>query len=362
MEHLPDPSTLPVELRPDNYQPNIITESKQEFSETEKRIVVLAINQLPDVVRTWKPGNNLTLIVPYSELTERHHDKIALAASSLNTKQIIRHKSTKQDDPDFTYITPFPRVSNIKINGKRFIELVMFAEVVPSFVELGKRYTRYSFEVMMSLSSTYAQRMYEILMMFYGRGQKTFTYEVDKLRFALNYPPEHHYYDFKRKALLVAQQEIAKKAGLYFEYEPVKKNGKVVVELRFEVKSTKDFIEEDVRADMDAARAMQPHEIASIARNLINDYRFTRQQQNEILQDFSLMATFIKLHTEIHHGKREVKNPTAYIAQSLGFGKPAAPKKDPKPAPRAGGQRTKDIVPIGGLVSDVVGKMKPGKK
>ncbi|WP_157603677.1 RepB family plasmid replication initiator protein [Spirosoma telluris] len=138
----------------------------------------------------------------------------------------------------------------------------MLSDVVPAFVELGKRYTSYSLKLMLSLSSIYAQRMYEIIMMFYGRGQKVFTYEVSKLREALNYPPEHDYFDFKRKALLVAQQEMLQKVNLHFDFTPSKKVGKGVVELRFEVKSAQDLINDDVEADLLLAKTMQPHEVA----------------------------------------------------------------------------------------------------
>lgn len=346
---------IDFDLRTNNYQPNAITESRQEFTEMEKKVVALAINQLRDVARSWQPGKNVTLMIPYTELTENHHTKISATANSLNTKRIVYQDLSNPDEPEFDYIIPFPRVRSTKINGKRHLELLMLSEVVPSFIELGKRYTSYSLKLMLSLSSIYAQRMYEIIMMFYGRGQKEFTYEVSKLRAALNYPDAHHYFDFKRKALQIAQQEMEQKIGLYFEFTPTQKNGKAITELRFEVKSNLDLTNEDVEADLNRARTMSPNDIATVAHNLIHSYKFTKKQQNAILEDLTLMNTFIRLHTEIHHGKRIVKSPTAYIAQSLGFGKPA-PKKDLKPAPRSGGQTSKDAVPIGGIAAAILKK------
>ena len=353
-----NPFGVVFQLRHTNYQPNVITESKQEFTEMEKRIVVLGINQLRDVAKSWEPGRNISLVIPFSELTEKHHAKVAAAANTLNSKRIIYQDLSDRSHPEFDYIVPFPRVKSTKFQGRRYLELTMLADVVPSFIELGKCYTAYSIEKMLSLSSIYAQRMYEIISMFYGRGQKTFTYEVSQLRHALNYPDKHDYYDFKRKALETAQREM-EKAGLHFEFTPSAHKGKAVTELTFEVKSELDLINEDVDADLQLSRSMQPHEIAAIARNLIHNYKFTKKQQNEVLGDLSLMDKFITLHTEIHHGKREVNNPTAYIAQSLGFGKPATLGKDLKPTPRSGGQLTKDAVPIGGIAADIVRKIGP---
>ncbi|MCK8495987.1 replication initiation protein [Spirosoma sp. RP8] len=314
--------------RPNNYQPNIITESRQEFTEMEKKIVVLAINQLRQIAQSWQKGQNVTLLIPYTELTDSHHGKISAAANTLNTKRIVYQNFSDPFEPEFDYIVPFPRVRSMILNGKRHLELLMLSEVVPSFIELGKRYTSYSLKLMLSLSSIYAQRMYEIIMMFYGRGQKEFTYEVSKLRTALNYPPEHDYYDFKRKALTVAQSELSQKIGLQFDFTPSLKNGKAVTELRFVVQSDQDLINNDVEVDLLTAQTMQPHEVVVIARNLIHDYKFTKKQQNQILEDIELMNTFIRLHTEFHHGKRVAKNPTAYMAQALGFGK-ADTKSEP---------------------------------
>ncbi|GAB3790399.1 hypothetical protein GCM10028818_60470 [Spirosoma horti] len=326
MESQSDQLQIAFELRPNNYQPNVITESRQEFTEMEKKIVVLAINQLRHIAKSWEEGKSINLLIPYAELTDNHHDKISVAASSLNTKRIFHQDFSNPEYPEYDYIVPFSSVRSLKINGKRYLELTMLSAVVPSFIELGKRYTSYDLRLMLSLSSMYAQRMYEIIMMFYGRGQKIFTYEVSKLRTALNYPPDHDYYDFKRKAMLVAQQKIQQKIGMYFEFTPSRKEGKAVVELRFEVKSAKDLIEDDIEADRLTVQTMQPHEMAALARNLIFRYKFTKKQQNQILEDTALMETFIWLHTEIHHRKRKVKNPTAYVAQSLGFGK-VAPKE-----------------------------------
>lgn len=352
-----DQLQIAFERRYQNYQPNVITESRQEFTEMEKKIVVVAINQLRQVARAWQTGQNITLLIPYAELTDSNHKKISAAANTLNMKRIIHQDFSNPDEPEFDYIVPFPRVRSAKLNGKRYLELLMLSEVVPAFVELGKRYTSYSLKLMLSLSSIYAQRMYEIIMMFYGRGQKVFTYEVTKLRTALNYPADHDYFDFKRKALLIAQQEMQQKIGLFFEFTPCRKEGKAVVELRFEVKSDQDLINEDVELDRLSVQAMQPHELMAIVRNLMHTYKFTKKQQNQILEDLSLMDTFVRLHSEIYNGKRVVKNPTAYIAQSLGFGKGIS-KVVPATVAKVDGGQTRQPKSLSSLMGTAVDKLK----
>ena len=127
--------------RPTNYQPNVFTESKQEFTELEKKIVILVVNQLGHMSLKGdiKPGSNLIFNIPFSELTKKNHTVIADAAATLQSKRLIyRNDKTQQLD----IITPFPRVRFEVINGKRVIELTMFSAVVPHFAELGPNEVR----------------------------------------------------------------------------------------------------------------------------------------------------------------------------------------------------------------------------
>ncbi|UHG94986.1 replication initiation protein [Spirosoma oryzicola] len=144
MDDQPEQLHITFKLRSNNYQPNAITESRQEFTEIQKRIVVMAINQLRHIAEAWRPGQNITLLIPYTELTENQHTKISLAAKTLSSKRIIHQNFSQPGKHDFDYITPFPRVHSTRLNSKQYLELVMFADVVPAFIELGKRYTSYS--------------------------------------------------------------------------------------------------------------------------------------------------------------------------------------------------------------------------
>ena len=170
---------------PTNYQSNLFTESRQEFTELEKKIVVLVVNQIGHMVLKGelKPDTNLKFHIPYTELTKDRYNLIADAADTLQQKRLMYRNDSKAE---FHYITPFPSVKSAVVDGRKVIVLTMFADVVPHFAELGQRYTKYDIDVMLSLSSVYAQRMFEIVSMFHNRGQKRFTYAVSELRIMLN--------------------------------------------------------------------------------------------------------------------------------------------------------------------------------
>lgn len=307
--------------RPDNYQPNPITESRQEFSEIEKKIVVNVINQLGNAAKTWN-GHNIHFVIPFTELTDTNHVKVKKAAESIITKRItlVDKVSSSSDDTYYHLIVPFTEVLLRKINGKDFLEVVMNSSVVPFFIELGKHFTKYSIDIMLSLGSIYAQRMYEIIMLHVGRKQRKFNYSVDKLKFMFNCPESYTFNEIRRWALDSSQKELKEKAGIVFTYQASKKEGKRIIELLFEVKSELELALDAISTESETFKQATPMEQKDYIMRLLNNYSFTRQQQTEIMADPEKWSVFLKIDSEIFNGlRKDVDNPTAYIAKSLGF-------------------------------------------
>lgn len=314
-----------------NYQPNLITESRQEFSDIEKKLVSLVINQLrKDVAINWN-GNNLEFLIPVADLTEKKHDRIRAAVESIMTKKIIQDfgttgKKIGKEEVYFEAFIPFPRVKYYKSGKNTFVRLTMLSDVVPLFIELGKQYTRYSLEIILSLKSVYSQRFYEIIMMFVGRNQRSFTYTIEKLKFMFDCPETYTFKEIKRWALAPAQKELEEKAGVIFTYEPSKKEGKKILELTFTVKSKTELALEAVASEANEFNQGTPLEKRDYLVRLLNNYKFTRAQQDEIIADPEKWATFMQIDSEIFNGLRNVENATAYIAKSLGFDKSSKKK------------------------------------
>lgn len=309
-----------------NYQPNLITESRQEFSDIEKKLVSLVINQLrKDVALNWN-GNNLEFLIPVSDLTEKKHDRIKAAVETIMTKKIIQDfgtvgKKNGKEEVYFEGFVPFPRVKYYKSGKNTFVRLTMLSDVVPLFIELGKQYTRYSLEIILSLKSVYSQRFYEIIMMYVGRNQRNFTYTIDRLKFMFDCPDSYTFKEIKRWALTPAQKELEEKAGVIFTFEPSKKEGKKILELTFSVKSKTELALEAVASEANEFHQGTPLEKRDYLMRLLNNYKFSRIQQDEIIADPQKWATFMQIDSEIFNGVRTVENPTAYIAKSLGFDK-----------------------------------------
>ncbi|PRY35037.1 replication initiator protein [Spirosoma oryzae] len=312
---------------PTNYQSNLFTESRQEFTELEKKIVVLVVNQIGHMVLKGelKPDTNLKFHIPYTELTKDRYNLIADAADTLQQKRLMYRNDSKAE---FHYITPFPSVKSAVVDGRKVIVLTMFADVVPHFAELGQRYTKYDIDVMLSLSSVYAQRMFEIVSMFHNRGQKRFTYAVSELRIMLNCPDTYRYNDFCVNALGVAQRELKNKAQIHLSWEVSKKEGKRVIELTFFIKTSKELANDGVERERRQVNGMSINEAVATAWQLMRNYKLKDWQKDLIASDPGLLSTFLRVDSELNNGLRtNIKNPTAYLIKSIGIDQMKAPAK-----------------------------------
>lgn len=328
---------------PMNYQSNLFTDSRQEFTELELNIVTLVINQLGHMSLKGEiePKVNVVVQIPFKELTNSRYDQIANAAESLSKRRI---SFRQEKNGEFMFLTPFPLVqSTTDTNGLRSIEITMLANVIPYFAELGQRYTKYECDVMLSLKSVYAKRMFGIVSEYHNRGQHQFRYLVEELRAILNYPEEHRYNDFVLYALEVSKRQLQEKAGITLGWTPTKKAGKRVVELEFSVKNAQQLAAEAVKQDQKAINQMSINEAVTTAWQLMKNYQLKAWQKDLIISDHTLLETFYRVDSELANGLRtNVKNPTAYLVKSLGIDQQKAPKK----AAPAKAKSVKDSAPM----------------
>ncbi|MFD2937558.1 replication initiation protein [Spirosoma flavum] len=309
-----------------NYQSNVFTLSRQEYTELEKKIVILVVNQLGNLAVQGKlqPGVNMVFSLPYSELTKDHHSQITAAAEGLSKKR-ISYKDEQQGE--FVFVTPFPFVKSQLINNRRYIEIKVLADVVPHFAALGQRYTKYDLDVIWSLSSIYAMRMFEIMSMHQHIKKTRFTFSVDELRYILNCPDTYRYNDFQKYVLEVTQRELKQKANILLEWKPSLKIGKRVVELEFEIKTEHLLASEGVKEDALRLSTMSPNELVIKGYEVMAHYQLKPWQKDAVVTDMQLLETLFRVHSEFVNGLRpEVKNRNRYLAKSLSLDKLRAPK------------------------------------
>lgn len=105
-------------------------------------------------------------------------------------------------------------------------------ELKPYLLKLKEYFTTYKLENVLGLKSSYSIRIYEILKANEFKGN--FEIGIEELRNILC-SGYKRYIDFKRYALLVAQQELKEKTDIYFEFNEIKV-GRKVEKLKFYIK------------------------------------------------------------------------------------------------------------------------------
>jgi len=119
---------------------------------------------------------------------------------------------------------------------KGLIRLEFSPKLRDFLLDLNEKYTKYSFDDVKRLKSTYSYRIYELLKQYYNRKIKERTLSVDELKEMFQIKDIYaNYADFKRKVILVAQNELFEKADICFDFEEIKKSRKVI-QIRFVIK------------------------------------------------------------------------------------------------------------------------------
>ena len=131
--------------------------------------------------------------------------------------------------------TQYPLLDGV-IYDKWIVDIALHRLVKPFILDVATKYTKYYFENISCLNSTYSIRLYELLKEFEFRGARDF--DMDNFRFLLNIKEGMYNrpYDIKTKIIEKAQQEISQKTDISFSYKE-KKEGRKLVWISFKILS-----------------------------------------------------------------------------------------------------------------------------
>jgi len=163
----------------------------------------------------------------------------------------IRHKGEYEDVKDitkklvgrvFTIYEPsgplqLAWISSAKYHeGKGTVTLRFDPGLKPYLLQLKERFTKYSLHLALRLKSSFSIRIYELLKQYEKLGERAFLIEELKEKLGILEDQYKLYGHFKAKVLKVAQDELAEKTDISFEYEEIKV-GRGVGKIRFIIKS-----------------------------------------------------------------------------------------------------------------------------
>jgi plasmid replication initiation protein len=159
----------------------------------------------------------------------------ALQQTTANMIKPVIFKGNKEEQQK-----QYPLLDGVVYN-KGTVDIAIHRLVKPFILDVATKYTKYYFENISALNSTYSIRLYELLKEFEFRGARDFT--IENFRFLLNIKEGMYSrpYDLKTKVIEKAQNEIAQKTDIHFSYQE-KKEGRKLVGISFRILSNSKSI------------------------------------------------------------------------------------------------------------------------
>jgi hypothetical protein len=168
-----------------------------------------------------------------------------------NAEQKLRELYPNPDDYD-DYIRAL-RLHNLidsfthRADENIVARVVFHQKILPLLSNLKKNFTQFSIQDVAEFKSTYAHRIYQLMMQYKSTGYVKIT--IDDLKFMLMLGLKYALFaDFKKRVLDVAIDEINEKSPYNVQYELIKKGRKfVAIELKFAPKVKEKPLSEPTR-------------------------------------------------------------------------------------------------------------------
>lgn len=234
-------------LYPVKYEPEYLTvmkndlvRGKQAMTVKEAKLLRLLITQVVKEDKDFK-----TYSIKLTELAsllgiapDNLYRDIPLVCRKL-MRQVVEIKTGNSPKDRWKM---FQWVNQAEYDGNGTVTFRLSDEIKPYIINLNEWYTQYKLKEILSLSSFYAIRLYELLKCEYGesREHKTlFEFPIDELRSFFECTKKYaQTRDFLKKTVIVACGEINEKTNLEVEAKTIasKTKGNPVVAVAFEIK------------------------------------------------------------------------------------------------------------------------------
>jgi len=214
------------------FQSNTYTMSKQTFNLNEKRVMQFIIAKIKPTDTEFKRYEiPITEIADMAKISTKNMYSFAKTLMvDMVTKFILLQDEEKQRLKAFNYFTELEYQSGI-------LTVELNKNIHQLFLNIKKNkthFTAYELTEFMTLSSTHAQRIYEILKQYSKSKQREREIPLIELRELLNVENKYKLYsDFRKRILDFSKEHIEKNTNLRFKWEGITKRGRKVVAIRF---------------------------------------------------------------------------------------------------------------------------------
>lgn len=205
---------------------NELVEARYRFDTWEDRLFLMALSQIhPDDEDFKEYKIYIRDLMHDCELhSNRVYEYVRAAVESMRQKRITIPYRFGNDEGLFTtgLLTAYGEVN--KRDELSYVVIELHPKLKPFLLQLKERYTQYNMRFLMKMQSGHSRRIYKLLKQYEKLGKRRF--EVKTLRELLCIGQEEypHYYDFKRRVILKAQEDLSLHTDLVFDFEEERKS------------------------------------------------------------------------------------------------------------------------------------------
>jgi hypothetical protein len=199
---------------------NTLIEATYKLTQLQQKVLIIAISKINNIdFSSIQVSVKEVISLLHLKGQSKYHD-LKYVLRDLRKREII---ISETNNPKNFLILGW--VSSIEVKDG-IIELNFDPKLKPLLFQLKSHFTSYRLENILQLKSDYSIRIYELLKQF--EKLKTRTFSLDTLKQKIGIDSEYaRFYDFKKRVLLVAQKELAKKTDICFTFQEKKENKKI---------------------------------------------------------------------------------------------------------------------------------------
>lgn len=213
---------------------NKLIEAKYKLTLNEQRLILLLISQI-----NMKDEEFKDYVIKVSDLMDlfglnnkNHYNIIKEVTLNLLSKPL--------SIPRETGVLHCNWISSAEyFENEGCVKLCFDPKLKPYLLQLKNHFTTYGLDNVIRLKSTYAIRLYEILLKeycYYSKKRINFIFSIKELKELLGIEKKEYplFANFKVKVLNIAERELKAKSDFYFEYKTIK-TGRAITDIEFTV-------------------------------------------------------------------------------------------------------------------------------
>ena len=256
---------------------NALIQASFNFSLAEQRLILLAIVEARE---TGKGIDDKTMLSIHASKYSKQFD-----TDSKTAYKVLKSAGDTLKDKVFRFMATSPTTGRLMTFEDKWLNRVGYEDnsgyihfrfseaVVPLITRLGSNFTSYEIQKIVKLTSSYAIRLYELLIQWKQQGA-TQKFLIEDLRAKLGVEPEQYkeLHNLKVRVIDLAVKQINQHTDLKVTYEQ-HKQGRTIVGLTFKFKFKKPNVIKDV-IDTDTIKGLNDNQLARITRNpkFVADY------------------------------------------------------------------------------------------